>query len=494
MSKITDAVVRMYRTGTGDCFVVKFLAGDNEEFTMMIDGGTWSRNKAHLDRYVNDLKGWVNKHIDLLIVTHEHRDHVYLWDVCRDLLTDDFTVDKVWMAWTENDKVKKVKQWQKAYGQKKKALAVATSRLNAVLNDPALEAQINTEYNGMNMLAARRQFAGVLENFSGLHNEPLGVTGEYVGGLPGLKAIKNFAKNKIEYFCPGDIIENIAKLDGIKIYVLGPPMSWDEVKVQTRGKGESYDHNKELAGSDAFAAAVLRTGISDSSGLPFDEHDVLTNDVDPSRKSYTDKRNEWRNIDNDWLYSAGRLALRINSITNNLSLALAIEFEESGRVMLFPGDAEYGSWSSWHTINWSAPCRNGKPHFTEDLLSRTVFYKVAHHLSHHGTAERLGMAMLTHPDLSSMATLDYDAISTNWQNTMPNRGLLKDLVKQTKGRLMVMNDARLFYDLSNTEPLREKIETERGKMTAKDAKDFKGAYKEDVLYLQYKVNGKGKMG
>ena len=88
------------------------------------------------------------------------------------------------------------------------------------------------------------------------------------------------------------------------------------------------------------------------------------------------------------------------------------------------------------------PCKNGKGHFTEDLLSRTVFYKVSHHLSHHGTAERLGMAMLTHPDLAAMATLDYHVISANWQNTMPNRALLRDLLKQTRGRLMVMNAGR----------------------------------------------------
>jgi hypothetical protein len=493
MSKITNAIVRMYRTGTGDCFIVKFLAGDKEQFTMMIDGGTWSGDKAHLDKYVNDLKGFVNKHIDVLVVTHEHKDHVYLWDVCKDLLTDDFTVDRVWMGWTEKDKGTKVKQWQKDYGNKKKALEKATSLLRAVLNDAALEAQMNTEYNGNNMLASRRQFAEVLENFNRLHND-LGVAGEYVGGLAGMKTIKFLGKNKTKYFRPGDIIEDIPQLDGIKIYVLGPPLTWDDVKVEAGGKGESYDHNKELSGSDAFAAAVLGKGIPDSFGLPFDDQDVLTNDMDPGLKFYTEKKNEWRKIDSDWLYSAGTLALRINSITNNLSLALAIEFEESGRVMLFPGDAEYGSWESWHTIKWSEPCKNGKPHFTEDLLSRTVFYKVAHHLSHHGTAERLGMAMLTHPDLSSMATLDYNAISTNWKNTMPNRALLKDLIKQTRGRLMLMNDAQIFYDLANTVPLGEKIKTERGKMTAKDAKDFDAAYKEDVLYLQYNVNGEGKIG
>ncbi len=107
-------------------------------------------------------------------------------------------------------------------------------------------------------------------------------------------------------------------------------------------------------------------------------------------------------------------------MTNNLSLALAIGFEDSGRVMLFPGDAEYGSWASWHKINWTEPSRTPGTHLTEDLLNRTVFYKVAHHLSHNGTAQRLGLEMMRAPDLAAMATLDYSVISNGWTTTMPN--------------------------------------------------------------------------
>jgi hypothetical protein len=495
MAKITNAIVRMYRTGTGDCFIVKFLVGEKEQCTMMIDGGTWSGGKDHLEKYVTDLKGFVNNHIDLLVVTHEHKDHVYLWDVCGDLLTNNFKVDKIWMGWTEKESSKKVKQWQKDYGDKKKALAIAANRLQKVVNSPGYETKMKAEYNGMSMLGSHKLYTEVLDNFSALHSAPLSAQGQYVGGLAGMKTIKETVakKDNVEYFQPGDIIENIPKLDGIKIYVLGPPLSWEEVKVETGGKGESYDHNKELAESDAFAAAILGQGFFAGTALPFDDSDVLTDDQNQTWQSYKNQNNEWRNIDNDWLYSAGSLALRMNSLTNNLSLALAIEFEESGRVMLFPGDAEYGSWASWHTINWSETCRNGKPHFTEDLLSRIVFYKVAHHLSHHGTAERLGMDMMMHPDLAAMATLDYDVISTNWKNTMPNRGLLKDIVRQTKGRLMVMNEKPLFYDIDNTVSLAGKISEEQKKMTAKDKKEFEENYEENVLYLQYTVNGKGKM-
>ena len=52
---------------------------------------------------------------------------------------------------------------------------------------------------------------------------------------------------------------------------------------------------------------------------------------------------------------AGRLALQLDSDTNNTSLVLAIELIASGRVLLFPGDAQVGNWLSWHEgIEWKA--------------------------------------------------------------------------------------------------------------------------------------------
>jgi hypothetical protein len=121
-------------------------------------------------------------------------------------------------------------------------------------------------------------------------------------------------------------------------------------------------------------------------------------------------------------------------------------------------------------------------------LNRTVFYKVAHHLSHHGTAERLGLDMMTHPELSAMATLDYSVISPGWTRTMPNRGILKDLIAKTRGRVMVMNTEGLFYDNpENSQPLEKKIKDERKKMTHTEAAAFKAAYKEDELWLQYTI-------
>jgi hypothetical protein len=127
------------------------------------------------------------------------------------------------------------------------------------------------------------------------------------------------------------------------------------VSTGSGGKGESYDHNKYISDSDAFAAAVLTYGAGrpPQSTLPFDDAMCCRIVRAKAEDDIIHPSDVWRKIDYNWLHSAGSLALRLNSLTNNRSLALAIEFIDSGRVMLFPGDAEYGSCSSWHTIKWN---------------------------------------------------------------------------------------------------------------------------------------------
>jgi hypothetical protein len=485
MSKITKTEIRMYRMGTGDCFILKFFAGAQLKFKMMIDCGTWQGSKANLTPFIEDLKAYVGNHLDLLVVTHEHKDHVHVFDACKDLFTAGFTIDKVWMGWTEEEGNPKVKQWQREHGEQKMALAAATKRLQAVLADPAYAARARKEANGLSLLAAQGKFTEALGALAELQ---LNAATGYVGMLAGMKVVKeSLGKNKTEYFKPGNIIANIAALPGIKFYVLGPPLTWAEAKTEAGGEGESYNHNKDLPLRSAFAAAVLGAS-ADGTVAPFDDGYDLQPATTLPRNRYDQDASDWRRIDHDWLNSAGALALRVNSITNNLSLALAIEFEDSGRVMLFPGDAEYGSWASWHRINWNEPPRTPGKHLTEDLLNRTVFYKVAHHLSHNGTAERLGLEMMNHPDLAAMATLDYAVISSGWKTTMPNRAIIGELLNRTKGRLMIMQERDLFFDKDKQVPVADKVREARAKMTVKQKKAFQDNYTETDLYLQYVVH------
>lgn len=479
-AKISRAVVRMYCMGTGDCFVIKFYRGAQKKpcFTMMIDCGVWSGEVNHLNKYMNDLVGHVSdRGVDLLVITHEHKDHVHVFEACRDILVSDkFKVKKIWMGWPENDAVSKVKKWKTQYGEKKKSLALAAEKLETLLNDPNEQAAIKKAQQGAKMLAAKQYFSSSLTNFKDLHVQ--GVAGHYKGALEGMRIVKQeIGKDNIEYFSPGDIIDDVPDLDGVRFYVLGPPETYEDVRTEKGKKGESYDHNDILRKSGVFSAAV-QNNFGDpvaESVLPFDE-DYEDQYGGANTKSLYDNADEdWRKIEYDWLFSAGALALRMNSLTNNLSLALAIEFEDSKRVMLFPGDAEYGSWASWHKIDWKGLKGPNDEHFTKDLLRRTVFYKVAHHMSHNGTAKQIGMDLMTHKDLCAMATLDYNVIAPGWKSTMPNRALLQQLLNATKGRLILLNEDKLFADFKEKEPMSQKIKDARKKMSDQELKAFKNA-------------------
>lgn len=486
MSDITKVKIRMYKTGTGDCFALKFYKGNAIKFRMMIDGGTWSGKVDKLSEYVEDLKSFLGENLDVLVVTHEHKDHVHLFDVCEDLFTDgSFSVDSIWMAWTEDDKSKKIAKWKKEFGQKKMALAAATQRVKKLVDDPDYKKSVERNYNGVEIFKARKNYSETLQDFAELHFSVN--KGGYTGGLKGMENVKKkIKKGKIEYWRPGDIVENNEKLSGVKFYVLGPPEDIASVKKEKgrKGSGDTYEHNKDLEKNNAFAAAIMNAenGFKD---IPFKYSFV--DEGKQQHEQYGRDTEDWRRIDNDWLYSSGMFALRMNSATNNLSLAIAIEIGDSGKVLLFPGDAEFGSWASWHNVEWSNKPSNGK-HFTEDLLNRTVFYKVAHHLSQNGTAKELGMKMLNNTNLNVMATLDYDVISSRWTGTMPNRDLLKDIIVQTKGRFIVMNEKDLFYDLDNKVPLSEKILEERKKMTKEEQDEFNKSYVDHRLYHELTIN------
>lgn len=487
--KITKAQIRMFRVGTGDCFIIQFYGGEEPVFNMMIDAGTWFGDKKKLLPYVKELRDYTQGHIHLLVITHEHKDHVSIFGVCRDYFEKEIKVDKIWMSWTENDGQKKVKKWKDDYGNKKKALSLAAEKLATAINSTEYKDRFRYEFNGKKILEGRKKYLDIVNNFRDLHLEP-DDSGSYMGGLAGMKFVKDkIAQNNIEYLSPGDIVSNLRQLPGVKFYVLGPPLLYEQVKQESGKDGETYAHNKDLGSGEYFASAVLGNDTAKlSSLLPFDDK-YEASPMDEVVVNYKKTANQWRKIDDDWLFGAGNFALRMNSLTNNLSLALAIEFEESGKVMLFPGDAEYGSWASWHGIPWKQKGKDGKKSLTEDLLSRTVFYKVAHHLSHNGTARKLGLDMMTNEHLVSMATLDYNVISPSWKNTMPNKALIEQLIRQTRGRLIVMNEEDVYFSKEDRIFLKDKIKEGRSRMSSAESDFFDNNYESHPLYHQFTLTG-----
>jgi hypothetical protein len=116
-------------------------------------------------------------------------------------------------------------------------------------------------------------------------------------------------------------------------------------------------------------------------------------------------------------------------------LVLAIELIDSGKVLLFPGDAQYGNWLSWTDKKLEWEFKEGdksKKVSIEELLSRTVFYKVSHHGSHNGTPQNKGLELMK--DKSLIAAVPVDKVAAeekNW-NKIPYSNIMKRLEEKVK--------------------------------------------------------------
>ncbi len=150
--------------------------------------------------------------------------------------------------------------------------------------------------------------------------------------------------------------------------------------------------------------------------------------------------------------SAGEFALQLDGATNNTSLAFALEIGPpgEGRVLLFPGDAQVGNWESWFgkveiqgkshgkDMTWSVA---GKTITAEDLLRRTVLYKVGHHGSHNATLRERGLQLMGRPDgtgdlVAMLPVNEFVAQVKAGYGQMPLPSLVKDLLIRTGGRLL----------------------------------------------------------
>src|SRR5687767_3116925 len=112
MAQIDNVKVRMYRHGFGDCFLLQFFDGKTRMQTMLIDCGL-KLNDSVNGITMTDVRDDIEKELkagdtskakpklDILVITHEHWDHVSAFHP-DDKLYDNFFIAKIWMAWTEN--------------------------------------------------------------------------------------------------------------------------------------------------------------------------------------------------------------------------------------------------------------------------------------------------------------------------------------------------------------------------------------------------------
>jgi hypothetical protein len=414
----------MYRQGLGDCFLLTFPRAEGEAH-VLIDCGVLTGTKDAATRMravARNIVDTTNRRLDVLVVSHEHWDHISGFLQAEEIF-DRLRIDEVWLAWTENPK----------------------DDLANELRNRKVRALRGVE-------VAIRQLRGMAHFGAGRTADRLTALLEFEGGL-GAQARKTTARAMewvksrdgavMRYGKPGDEPFMVPGVDGARVYVLGPPRNRKLLKRSDPSKksSEVYELGAGFAADLGFLSALESLDGGGGTGAqPFDRWFRLSgaeigNETLFAEHYWTD-REEWRRIEHDWMEAAGRLALNLDSDTNNTCLALAFELGKSGGVLLFPGDAQVGNWLSWEGLEWKAgDGPEARTVTSRDLLARTVLYKVGHHGSHNATLREKGLELMTSDDLAVMIPVSrLMAEKMEWR--MPFPSLLRRLEEKTGGRIL----------------------------------------------------------
>lgn len=382
------AIIRMYRIGHGDCFLIAF-AGKERPVHVLIDCGYKPKSPSYIkstpDAVVANIREVTCGKIDVVVITHEHQDHLNAITKTR---FADIEIGRIWYAWTEDKDDKLAQQLRISKGKKLKELKAARLQLaagdTAQFVDQVLELELG----------------GDAEQFNGM---ALAATGGEAGNKGAMNLLESLCQSEPECLFPHRRIVELPGAEHVRVYPLGPPHSQEGIR-DLEPEGEENFRQIAAGGRPQPSFAMAVSPENGNSGAPFARRygerldgtitDVKFNDWFETwygREGTGDLAEEadeviknaaFRRIDNDWLQGAGELAIALGDFTNNSSLVLAFEIGEGGKVLLFAGDAQRGNWVSWADKTF----KNGKNEVdVKELLSRTVLYKCGHHGSHNAT-------------------------------------------------------------------------------------------------------------
>lgn len=534
--------VRLYGQGLGDCFLLAFPRPDAPDAPcyLVIDCGVAAATPdavTRMNQVVEDIRQATGGELDILVITHQHYDHISGFLQARDIWKQ-IKVKALYLPWTE--------------ATNERQDADTLTKLRDALNRAAEEAIERTAETGTldahPALRAESGFLGIDEAGG------FGVRGKKGSGKVSMDEAMQFARElcrgNVYYFEPGEVF----RVPGTEShgYVLGPPLPSqkdpegrsyiellsDEAEMYhygdfpgiavdegtSGGRGTArHSFSLDANGLAALASGLMAAGSASDAAYranddvfsPFPASVRLEWDevmgLDFFRTYYGNAspvgtNGSWRRIDNDWLAGAESLALRAGNFTNNISLVLAFDVPGSDKMLLFVGDAQVGNWLSWHTITgWrpvgdaspqNPPARNKNQTLMENLLGRVAFYKVGHHGSHNATIRQKGLELMTHPDLMAYIPVSIPvAQDLMGYCPMPFYPVVRRLQEKTKGRVFLANGKAV--DQPPTEKKPGPLHRAAGVTPAKtelgpivqDGKTLEGA---SPLYLEITVNAGAK--
>jgi beta-lactamase superfamily II metal-dependent hydrolase len=325
--------VRMYNVGFGDSFLLTFPAADRPR-KVLIDCGSHAAGygpepigdvAARIVQDVTEIDGVPR--IDVVVATHRHQDHVSGF---QSPVWKNVHVKEVWMPWTEDP------------------------------DDPDATEIRENQSGGATKLHAALRLAGapgpLLDLVANCLTNEKAMTTLHDG----------FAGKPARLFLPKKGAERKPflsdSLPGVTVHLLGPSRDPDVIRDMDPPKGKGY---LRLGGDRDVG----------SGGLPFRRRWALTPKEFDATAAFAHLRlPEKYRKDIDALGGDDDLAVAValDAAVNGTSLMLIFEIGKA--FLLFPGDAQWGTWKAALSDPVSAA-----------LLKKTVFYKVGHHGSHNAT-------------------------------------------------------------------------------------------------------------
>lgn len=482
--------VRMYRGILGDCFLLMIGPPGAENVArrshVLIDCGVLQGvegRKTRMREIVSNIAEVTGGRLDLVVVTHEHFDHIAGFQYAEDLFAG-MEIGRVWFAWTEDPGDPKGQALQERFAAAHQKLAALQLGIDRRREATAAEQGEPTEAGDPDDRPQLMGLAGFMA--PAVHLDGLAAGSEERGSKRIFANLRQWAgrpasgydgAERIDYLKPGDVLPTPARPDApsLTAYVLGPPYDDKFLFKALPSKGAAKETYLALQAEDDPEAASERSPFSQHFRwytMPAPRAGPAVEGGEPPaaaepppfvKRRYLDdragcrfesgsapaghlceldfvcaRRQDYRRIDDMTEIAQGGLALKLDSNTNNTSLVLAFELPDRS-TMIFAADAQVGNWLSWEKVEFRERRTRDKVEVTAaQLLARARLYKVGHHGSHNATLKAKGLELMTHPELVALIpTVESIAMeqgSKGWR--MPNPETYKALIRQTKGRIL----------------------------------------------------------
>ena len=391
--------VTMYNVGFGDCFLLTFSYADGKHRRVLIDCGTSSQRKSHMSKVVNQLTEDCEGHVDALVATHRHSDHISafgLTGVGGKLAA--LKPKVVIQPWTEHPKAEEgaleaathfsgaATKYVKGLKEAQNFAQYLTKESSRILENAAPE--LRKELRRIAKLNISNKDAIFrLTEMGGRRGE--GLRYVHAGGRCGLERL----------------------LPGVRVTVLGPPtLKQSEGKTKSQTSWDEEEFWKLQGRLAAAAVSNWENRRGNSILFPGAQTDPVS--TAPSCVRWVAQK-----LNAGQLLNVQRLVTKLNDALNNTSVVLL--FEVGDKALLFPGDAQLES--------WQYILANGR---LRKRLQGTSLYKVGHHGSTNATPKSL-WGLFDQRSTDSPGLISLLSTKSGEHSKVPRASLVKALKDET---------------------------------------------------------------